>query len=598
LDKFFRRGASFEDYTFYLNHLSPDTCFAFILLFLRAEGHFLDSFPTKWLDYINKWKKGEVKTTGDPYESWGCLHSVLGHAFYSVKETSQAYLDQERFFQGFIACMRFDIAVLMEDLNPSKLPEMHDCEEYHRAISFLQYEQQKYFQLLNHAIKIQLELPLVHSDRRLLVDALIVTEKSDFMGVIKYFARTDKENTWTKNGFGLMAVYRPEAKGTGIDIVISVDPSLNVHLKDLWEKLEQLEDEAWGGERPCDRPRYPDRSHANEPWYDEGQRYTMIAAPRHGTKLTWEQVVGALWELYCPAQTVVVHPYDPQTRLGPACKLYECPPAIIDQQLQKKLIVAINESEKMESIIFSPTMKKVLAACVAHPESGHFPALHELPDESEFDFIHLPGGIAIVHSNGVYLLDDWDGMPLNIEKYIEEFQRLIQSAITHFDILKRISKQIHFVYDALKSGKRVSGRKLESFNRQITSHKAEISQSIFQSITRPQDRDILSFRDTVEKRWGLISELEKVFKMVSETEKIVNNYSEARTNQIIQMISIYGFPFLLFSAMIETILSGVTDKLPNWEFFGIHMGAMLLYLILSLVGAWIINKIIKDEETH
>lgn len=598
IEKFFRRRTSFEEYTFYLNHLSHDTCFAFLLLFLRAQGEKLQSIPSKWINYINKWKKGEVKTTGSPYESWGCLHSVLSHAYYLVQNQKHGKntLHHQRFFQGFLACMRLMITMMLKDVHPAKLPEMNDCDEYHQAISFLHYEQQKYLQLLNHATKIQLELPLIHSDRRLLVDALIVTEKSDYMGVMKFFARTDTENTWTKNGFGLMAVYRPEVKGYGTDMVISVDPSLHVHLKDLWEKLEQMEDEAWGNERPSDRPRYPDRSKANEPWFDEDQRYTFIAAPRNGTKLTWEQVISALWELYCPAQFIDVQPYTPEGKGIDTCKVYECSPTIIDEKTPKKLIASIHESEKMESVVFSPTMKRVLAACIARDHTNKLPSLHELPDESEFDFIHLPGGIAIIHANGIYLMDDWDGIPLNFDRYIEEFQVLIDRATTQMNILNRISKQTHNVYEALKSGKRISGRRLDSFNRQITRNKAEISQSIFQTITRPQDRDILLFRNTVEKRWSLISELEKVFKMVSETEKIVNNYSEARTNHIIQMISIYGFPFLLFSAMIEPILSGITDTFPNWEFYGIHIGTLLLYLVFSLIGAWVINKIIKDGD--
>ena len=105
-------------------------------------------------------------------------------------------------------------------------------------------------------------------------------------GAAKAFARNDHEHAWFCQGFSLIAVYRPLAN-PGEDLTISVDPTAGIHLEDLWRALERLEDRRWGDKRPRDQPRplksyekKTDNPGPNQPWWDYGGRYTLVAAPR------------------------------------------------------------------------------------------------------------------------------------------------------------------------------------------------------------------------------------------------------------------------------------------------------------------------------
>jgi hypothetical protein len=587
----------FEDYTYYLDDLSPDTCFAFIMLYLLSKNIPLRSLPDKWLDYINRWEQGDVRSTGEPNSSWGCLHSVLAHESYSYHKQGDdgSIIHQEKYYTGLLDCLRLDLAILQdENIDPAQVPPLLHVEEYHRAITLLKFEQQKYEQLLAHSIKLQLEIPIKNSTRCLLVDALIATEKTEFMGVLKNFARTDTKNTWTGDGFGFMALYRPEAVGTGNDIVISVDPSLNIHLKDLWMKLEEMEDIAWEGKRPCDNPRFPDRSKANQPWYDEMGKYTLIGAPKQpSTKLSWEQVVHAIWELYHPARSIQVKPLTKDLSFGEPCYIYQCPEVTVEHTDKKFFAAKWYATNTHNTIIYSPTMKRLLAACIKNVNRESVPPIHALPDPNEFDFLEVTGGVIIIHRQGVFVLDDWDSGQLDLNQFLLEFKELHQRNIITGEMIQRISNQLKQANEEILTGPRITRSKL---NKIMTKQKIEIREAIFKQLTYTQDQSILSFRKKVEERWGIISELKELYDTVVETEKIIQSYSESQTNHLIQMISIYGFPFVLFGGLFQFVFADIPVAFPNWKKFGIHYGGLGAYIILSIISAWILKNSAKKRD--
>lgn len=586
---------------YYIEDLSPDTCLAFILLYCRLLGVSLKRVPEDWIEYVNKWETGDVKTTGEPFQSWGCLHSSLANAHIIVDQEVDSQgnaiskIDRNNYVTGFLACLKLTLAMLLEEVIPHEVPELDHLEEYNRAMVFLRFEYQKYLQALNHATIIQLELPIRNSNRTLLVDAFIATENT-YMGLLHSFLSNDNERTWLQSGFSFMAVYRPELKGTGKDIVIRVDPNMNVHLKDLWQKLEELEEERWGGLRPCRDPRYPDRSRAKQPWYDDMGRYTLISAPKkidqdtYGSKLEWADVVSALWELYNPAKSLTVKPYLPDGSIGQSCFIYESQPLVLDEASNKQFIAVKWDSLGQEqSLVTSPSMKRYLAICASGTYRGQVPPIYPLPPDLSYDFLELPCGFAVIHSNGVLILDDLNNEELNLPIYKGEFERLLERVQTINRIHEEVSEKVDSIQKKLRSRKTLSGRYLISLNHWIAQQKMELRNTILKTMPSSIDYNLQVFRQTIEKRWGLNTQLDELYASVAEIENIIKSYAEARANRLISAITIYGFPFALFSGLFEFIFQDIPS--PKW--FGIHWVGLVSFLSISGVSIFGINRIFK-----
>lgn len=221
---------------------SPDTCLG--LIFFWARIRHVTSLPSDWLNYVNRWEKGDVKTTGELTQSWGVLHNALAH--YYLQSCNKA--------EGLKTCLLLVGTALIHKTDPAHLPEL-PCDAYQKALFQLHFEQQEYKKALQHGKAIQLAIPIEHCQhRRLLVDAFIAQEDIA-LGCAKYFLRNDFQHTWRKQGFSLLALYRPNEKGSGNEMVVSVDPSSGIYLRDLWQALENAENIAWQQQRPTDNPR-------------------------------------------------------------------------------------------------------------------------------------------------------------------------------------------------------------------------------------------------------------------------------------------------------------------------------------------------------
>ncbi|MBA4494841.1 hypothetical protein ACFO25_03555 [Paenactinomyces guangxiensis] len=592
---------SFHETQFYIEDLSPDSCLAFIFLYCLNQGMAADEFPEDWVDYVNKWEMGDVKTTGEPFQSWGCLHSALAQAHFTFYEETDAEgkpiskIDQANYVNGFWACVTLAVEMLLADVIPHEVPVLDHVEEYNRAMAFLRFEYQQYLQALKQATIIQLELPVKNSNRTLLVDAFIATENT-YMGLLKSFLSNDSERTWLRSGFSLIALHRPGLKGSGNDIVISVDPNMNIHLKDLWEKLEHMENERWEGLRPCDQPRLPGRSPANQPWYDDMGRYTLVSAPKkinkelYGSKLEWSDVVSALWELYNPAKSLTVRPYLEDGTIGQSCYIYECQPIVTDRESQKQFTAVKWDSlGREQALVASPSMKRYLAVCASGLYSGKIPPIYPLPAERSFDFLELPCGFAVIHSNGILILDDQNNEQLDLPAYKGEFERLLQRVQTVSKIHAEISRKVDDIQKKLQTRQTLSGKYLISLHHWIAQQKMDLRNTILRTMPASVDHNLQVFRETVEKRWGLNNQLDELYESVAEIEHIITGYAEARTNRLISAITIYGFPFALFAGLFEFIFEGIPS--PKW--FGIHWVGFVSFLLFSAVSIVGISKILK-----
>jgi len=308
--------------------LGPDTCFSFIFLYVRLNGLDPADFPEEWVDYVTRWEKGDVKATGKPSKSWGCLVSALGHSHWqrvSVPGQTSGQLLEKQLETGFRTCVSFTLGVLLARFRPDRVTysDARHLDEYHQARALVGYERKIYRQTLQHAKLVQLDMPLHGSGRRTLVDAFIVSHLA-LTGTMKSFIRNDTVHPWLSVGFSFMALYRPSERGTGSDITLSVDPSSRISLNELHREIERLESEQWsanGKNRPSDHPR--NGYQWNQPWYLEPRNESLIGAPRwlvpgqqHGSELQWQDVLDLVWKLYNPAHNLRVKPcgcdYAPQ----------------------------------------------------------------------------------------------------------------------------------------------------------------------------------------------------------------------------------------------------------------------------------------------
>ncbi len=289
-----------------IEDFSLDSCFAWLLFSLFSHGEIreLDA----WVRYIDQWEQG-FYLDGDHFgHSAACLHTVFAHARLHAAQTATHTYDADLLRHGFIRCLKLLTAFINHTLEPLQGIQSLPSAEYLAAQAALAYEYQLYQLAIERAVTCQLLVEQADSRRKMLVDALFLSEQHP-SGLFKIFARNDRTHSWSKNGFTLLGIYRQQQAGTGNDMVISVDPTSGLSLKSLWQALEAEENRRWQGERPCDNPR-PLHSYAgalnapDQPWWDDAGRYTLLGAPKFlgntnvpGSKLDWwNDVLPIVWQ--------------------------------------------------------------------------------------------------------------------------------------------------------------------------------------------------------------------------------------------------------------------------------------------------------------
>ena len=287
-------------HTFYIEDLSVDTVISMWIFILKVKKLALPENIVSWIDYASRWERGDTTTTGKPFASYGCLQNAL--VSYFAKSESAVQLEESLSFLDYL---------VMHNIDPADIPKNLPEDFYQKAYKALEKEYDQYESLLRKSEITVLDIPKKNDSGVLRVSAIFI-ETDIVTSVYKVFLRNDVENSPTKDGFALMAVYNEEAAGTGNDIVISVDPNKNIHLKDLWVALEEKENKCWKGKRPMDSPRplssYPDNNGPNEPWWDDMGNYTLIAAPKmigeqYGRCVDWHTVKTLIEQLYAKGET-------------------------------------------------------------------------------------------------------------------------------------------------------------------------------------------------------------------------------------------------------------------------------------------------------
>jgi len=286
-------------HTFYIEDLSVDTVISIWIFLLKIKKLALAKNIVSWIDYASRWERGDTTTTGKPFESYGCLQNAL--VSYLAKSKPDVQLEESLSFLDYL---------VKHNIDPAKIPKNLSDDFYQKAYKALEKEYGKYEFLVRKSEVAVLNIPQKDNSGVRKVSAIFI-ETDIVTSIHKVFLRNDVDNSPTKDGFALMAVYNEVAAGTGNDIVISVDPDKKIHLKDLWVALENEENKCWEGKRPMDSPRplisYPDNNGPNEPWWDDMGNYTLIAAPKmigeqYGRCVDWYTVKTLIKQLYAKGE--------------------------------------------------------------------------------------------------------------------------------------------------------------------------------------------------------------------------------------------------------------------------------------------------------
>jgi hypothetical protein len=399
-------------------------------------------------------------------------------------------------------------------------------EEYYQARALVDYEHKIFLQALQHAKLVQLVMPLRGATRMTLVDAFIVSDLA-LTGTMKSFIRNDTDHAWLRSGFPLMALHRPSERGTGNDITISVDPSSRITLKELHRELEVLECKRWldqGKSRPSDHPRPGYKW--NEPWYLEQRNESLIGAPRwvvkgqqYGSELNWQDVLNVLWKLYNPARNVQVVQRGGDLGGKDHHPIYLCEPT--QRQSKQFLAVKWSSGDTEQSLVLSPTMKRYLMASItrrgdARAEIG----IEDLPPEVSFDFVALPGGFALVHADGAFLMDDWSSETLAISAYEKEFE----DVVTRCDVLDEGMELVRELSEE-------SVKKLDIKLNKLVDQRTRLMTTMLQTTSRAADFHAARFRELLEKRFGIGSQLDQLYRMEGELEAWLKRALEARRDR-------------------------------------------------------------------
>ncbi len=559
---------------------APDSALALTLFAARLWGVPARRLPAAWLEYVERWETGDIHAGPDPLAAWGPLHAALAHSLADAgphdSHGQAPGPSHEQYAHAWLLVLRFVTHLLRHTDDPGNLAGVPLSPEYRRASAYLAQEKQYVDQQIQSAETVQLVLPMVgNAARSLLVDAYLSTEQAA-LGADKVFLRRAYDATWTGQGFGLMAVHRPALKGTGDDVVVSVDPATGTHLTALWHELERLEDAAWAADgRPRDDPRpissYPHGDGPNQPWWDDHGTHTLVAAPRTlpdgrpGRRVEWPAVLEAIWRCYNPARSIRVLPLDVDGNAEAPTPLVDCrprrccpaeapeSPAPEAHAPAKGFLAVRNLNEDGDAFLLSPTLLRYFAARAALPPETDAVRLTDLPREGAYDEVHLTGGIAIIHHDGVFLFDDWENEDLPVAALWAECRNAVHRLHTACDARRNLNRLTAKASEVL-ADRRVTGP-LSTLLEDLAATRADVQRTMTDTDTPEGRPEAARFRERLETAWGVRDELAQVYDHAQRLQESIRGRAAVRANQTITALTVYGFPLLLLAAFFQFVLA-------------------------------------------
>ena len=568
-----------------IEDLSLDTCFSLVLFLARLSNASPATEKEEcWATYMTNWEQGLYMDVGrSPRESVACTTSLLGHSYLHAQDSKL----------GLIACCEFVLDLFAKFDSPFTVTFDQADLHYRRALGRYAYEAGQFQLIVQNSPRFQLLVPVQKGEEKVLTDVIIL-EESTPSAIVKILLRTDQEYSWTRRGFGMMAVHRPSEAGTGNDVTISVDPDTFLTLKALWLKLEDLENSRWNGLRPNDKPRVLASHHdylgprVNQPWYDGGD-LTLIGAPKKvkvdgqdqsGSRLGWkEDILPMLWQLYSPIpkdalvyNTVVSD--DKQESEGSG----------------KKVVLVHWKPGKSPTVAENPTFLAWLASLSM--EDGEVTSPLHLPPASSFEVLRMSGGLAIVHHQGITFFDDWSSTPLALEDLQKKTVIQIQDQLADYINLLKSNP-----FQAIESGKNAL---LESDKQQLKTYrdwrgevlkgkKALLANLTVELETESYDQSRL--RVTLEQFWAVSdirAQAHEKLEIIQNGMEEITAHKRESGDRIIK-IGMAGVGLgLLAKAVLEPVKDMLTMNLYEWQIQMYKKGTNIAELerIANQVSAW------------
>lgn len=590
-----------------LEDLSLDTCFALNLFLSRMDPKENSTDPLdEWVDYISDWEQGFYPDKGtNPRESVACVASCLGHSYLNANDVRA----------GLIACSGFLWELSEKFPKPRGIAFDKKSPHYLRAAARYDYENGQLRTAVEYGATFQLMLPVGGSNEKILTDAIALRERGDLSAILKILLRNDGELSWTKRGFGLLALHRPDERGTGNDMTISVDPDTNLSLDQLWWSLEALENEKWGEERPkgenkgrrlqshLDRKTNPE-DWPHQPWYDGragGERHsTLLGAPKFvlvnneqlpGSKLDWRNdVLPALWRSYSPIPSGVK-------------------PVLTDQSGKKVAIVSWDLNARRD-VMNCPTFLGWLAAQSMGIEVR---SPLDIPRPSTYQVLSLPGGLALIHRDGVTLFDDETEISFNQAGFKETALQVADYLCKYHEFI-----QGNWLKNALGNQARLRNKggrfNIKEFHdwqqRSADAKRAlhEVMNSRFLQIESPEQSRL---RESIEISWGFAGYRDGLLDMVERSDQVTHQIfsllREKRDKWLNSILTGLGsgllakqifepfkdkFTMNMYEWQIEMFrnnadlskLKAIADQTASWELYTI--GVFVTFFVAGFVLYW------------
>jgi len=160
-------------------------------------------------------------------------------------------------------------------------------DRYEQAVRKVEGDNAWYQGDVHRARKVMLSLPRASGTGRILVDGLIVVDAHSFL--LKEWARRDREGAPLGRGFSF--VY---SNFQGLRHSLGVDPAAGVNLRGLADILNEMEARKAEAAGRTDRPRW----YGGEcPFFN----YRLVVSPHEGTRLSHEEIVGAVMKFGAPS---------------------------------------------------------------------------------------------------------------------------------------------------------------------------------------------------------------------------------------------------------------------------------------------------------
>lgn len=602
---------------------SPDSVLSVIYLLARLAGATGADLPAAWTAAADRWER--TGDAADPERSWAPLCAALGHCQFIQDDATgpgdgaalRHVVDGE-LGEAWRRCLRLTAEAIAGGQNPDALvPD--GLTDFAEARAAIDAERDGYLTALGHARKTQLYLPMASNRRRrVLVDALFFVE-DDPAGVKKLFVRRDRVNAPLGQGFALMAVCRgaPELVGSGNDIVVSLDCARKLVLDDLWLALEARENQHWAGQRPANQPR-TDLRHAvagrvpaaDQPWYITADG-TLVAAPRWvvlagqrvpGRRVDWPEVLALIWDCFNPARFVTVL----QPERG-AVPLTDCRgesvhgKTLILAEFAPPARTAGNGVEREPpALILSATVRRFVAAMLRqngvamlreHSAAAGPIGADDLPPESAFDIIDLPGGHALVSADGCFLFNDWNTPCLDVagcRDQVDKAARLSADLAQSSTFLGGLAQRAQ---GFLKGDRR---HRSEAILRDVSQVRIGLARRRVELATPPADPYLRLLRASLDHRWGIERLLPELQAQAADIEESVRGLDTARNHKYLTLFAKFATPVGLALSLVDPLNKALVGfQLVPHEGFG-----AALWLGLGVVGAvlgWGLDRLLRGR---